>query len=45
MNLVPSSRYQRSVAKFDKKFRNRVTQKLNLFVQNKHHPSLRYKIV
>jgi hypothetical protein len=33
------------MARFDAKLRRRVYGKLELFLQDKHHPSLRYKTV
>jgi len=45
MKIIPSPRFLKQVAKYDKKFRERVYKKLDLFSRNKNHPSLRYKSV
>ncbi|MDI6794360.1 MAG: hypothetical protein QME81_16095 [bacterium] len=45
MKIVPSPRFLKQMAKYDKKFREKVYKKLDLFVRNKNHPSLRYKSV
>lgn len=45
MKLVPSPQFLKAMTKYDKKFRERVYKKLNIFLENKNHPSLRYKSV
>ena len=45
MDLVPSPRFEKSMRRFDRKARELVYRKLELFLQNKMHPSLRYKTV
>lgn len=45
MDLVPSPRFEKSMRRFDRKTRELVYRKLELFLQNKMHPSLRYKTV
>lgn len=45
MDLVPSDQFLKQMARFDAKLRQRVYAKLELFLQDKHHPSLRYKTV
>ena len=45
MDLVPSPRFEKSMRRFDRKTRALVYRKLELFLQNKMHPSLRYKTV
>jgi len=45
MDIIPSAQFLKSIARYDRKTRRRVYDKLDLFLQNKHHPSLRYKTV
>jgi hypothetical protein len=45
MDLIPSPRFERRLRRFDRGTRDRVYQKLDLFLQDKMHPSLRYKTV
>jgi hypothetical protein len=45
MDIIPSSQFLRRIARYDRKTRRRVYDKLDLFLQNKYHPSLRYKTV
>lgn len=45
MKLVPSPRFRKSFRRLDPQTQERVRQKLELFLQNKSHPSLRYKTV
>ena len=45
MKLVPSPRFRRSFRRLDPQMQERVRKKLKLFLQNKLHPSLRYKTV
>lgn len=45
MKIVPSPRFLKSISKYDKKIREKVYKKLELFLENKNHPSLRYKII
>ena len=45
MDLVPSPRFDKSMRRLQRKTRKLVYQKLELFLQNKMHPSLRYKTV
>ena len=45
MDIIPSSLFLKNIARYDRKTRKRVYDKLDLFLQNKHHPSLRYKAV
>jgi mRNA-degrading endonuclease RelE of RelBE toxin-antitoxin system len=45
MDLVPSFRFEKSMRRLDRKTRELVYNKLELFLQNKMHPSLRYKTV
>jgi mRNA-degrading endonuclease RelE of RelBE toxin-antitoxin system len=45
MDLVPSLRFEKSMRRLDRKTRELVYKKLELFLQNKMHPSLRYKTV
>jgi hypothetical protein len=45
MDLVPSPRFLKSIARYDEKTRQRVYRKLDLFLENKYHSSLRYKTV
>ena len=45
MKLIPSSRFRKSLRRLDRKTQERVREKLKLFLQDKYHPSLRYKTV
>jgi len=45
MTLKWSSRFEKNLSKYGSKFQKKVKQKLKLFIDNKHHPSLRYKTV
>lgn len=45
MRLIPSHRFRKSLRRLDRKTQERVREKLKLFLENKHHPSLRYKTV
>jgi len=45
MKLVPSPRFRKSLRHLDPKIQQRVREKLKLFLENKNHPSLRYKAV
>ncbi len=45
MDIIPSSRFLKNIAHYNRKVRKRVYDKLDLFLQNKYHPSLRYKTV
>ncbi len=45
MDLVPSLRFEKSMRRLDRKTRELVYKKLELFLHNKMHPSLRYKTV
>jgi mRNA interferase RelE/StbE len=45
MDVIPSPQFLKRIARYDRKTRKRVYDKLDLFVQNKYHPSLRYKAV
>ena len=45
MDLIPSPRFEKSMRRLDRKTRELVYRKLDLFLQNKMHPSLRYKTV
>ena len=45
MDIIPSSRFLKRVARYDRKTRSLVYDKVDLFVHNKCHPSLRYKAV
>jgi len=45
MKLVPSPRFEKSLRRMDAKIRKRVRTKLKMFLENKNHPSLRYKTV
>ena len=45
MKLVPSPRFRRSFRRLGPQMQERVRKKLKLFLQNKLHPSLRYKTV
>lgn len=45
MDIIPSSRFLKNIARYNRKTRKRVYDKLDLLLQNKYHPSLRYKTV
>jgi mRNA interferase RelE/StbE len=45
MDIIPSSQFLKRIARYNRKTRKRVYDKLDLFLQNKYHPSLRYKTV
>ena len=45
MELAPSPQFEKSMRRLDQKTRELVYRKLELFLQNKMHPSLRYKTV
>ena len=45
MDLIPSPRFEKSMRRLDRKTRELVYKKLESFLQNKMHPSLRYKTV
>ena len=45
MKLIPSPRYRKSLRRLDPQIQQRVREKLELFLQDKTHPSLRYKTV
>ena len=45
MRLIPSPRFRKSLRRLDRRTQERVRGKLKLFLQNKCHPSLRYKTV
>ncbi len=45
MKLVSSPRFRKGFRRLDPQTQKRVRQKLELFLQNKLHPSLRYKTV
>jgi mRNA-degrading endonuclease RelE of RelBE toxin-antitoxin system len=45
MKLVPSPRFARSLRRMDAKTQERVRRELKLFLQDRAHPSLRYKAV
>ena len=45
MKLIPSPRYRKSLRRLDPQIQQRVREKLKLFLQDKTHPSLRYKPV
>lgn len=38
-----SRNFEKSLKRFDKPLRNKVREKLKLFLENRNHPSLRYK--
>ncbi len=40
-----SRNFEKGLKSFDKNMRNKVKGKLNLFLENRYHPSLRYKKV
>jgi mRNA-degrading endonuclease RelE of RelBE toxin-antitoxin system len=45
MKLVPSPRFSKDLRRLDAQTQERVREKLKLFLENKNHPSLRYKTV
>ena len=45
MDLVPSPRFRKSFRRLDPQIQQRTREKLKLFLENKLHPSLRYKSV
>jgi hypothetical protein len=45
VDIIPSPQFLKSIARYDRKTRRRVYDKLDLFLQNRYHPSLRYKTV
>jgi mRNA-degrading endonuclease RelE of RelBE toxin-antitoxin system len=45
MKLIPSPRYRKSLRRLDPQIQQHVLEKLKLFLQDKTHPSLRYKTV
>jgi len=45
MDFIPSPRFEKNMRRLDRKTRELVYRKLDLFLQNKMHPSLRYKTV
>jgi len=45
MRLIPSPRFRKSLRRLAPHIQQRVREKLKLFLENKHHPSLRYKTV
>jgi mRNA interferase RelE/StbE len=45
MKLVPSPCFRKSLRRLDPQIQRRVRAKLKLFLENKYHPSLRYKTV
>lgn len=45
MQIKWSPLFEKNLLKYDAKFRDKVKRKLNLFIDNKYHPSLRYKKV
>ena len=45
MKIVWSRNFKKGLQKFYKQDRVKIQKKLNLFVENKYHPSLRYKKV
>lgn len=45
MELVTSPQFDKSIKRLDRKTRELVYRKLELFLLNKQHPSLRYKTV
>jgi len=45
MKLVPSPRFRKGFRRLDPRTQERVRQKLKLFLEDKMHPSLRYKTV
>jgi len=45
MKLVPSPRFRKSLRRLEPQIQERMRWKLKLFLQDKMHPSLRYKTV
>jgi mRNA-degrading endonuclease RelE of RelBE toxin-antitoxin system len=45
MQIKWSPVFEKNLLKYDAKFREKVKRKLKLFLDNKNHPSLRYKKV
>ena len=45
MEIRWSPLFEKNLKKYNPKFKEKVKQKLNLFIENKFHPSLRYKKV
>jgi len=45
MQIKWSPAFEKNLLKYDAKFREKVKRKLKLFLENKNHPSLRYKKV
>ena len=45
MRNEPSPHLRKSLRRLDRKTQERVRRKLKLSLENKHHPSLRYKTV
>ena len=45
MKLIPSPRYRKSLRRLDPQIQQCVLEKLKLLLQDKTHPSLRYKTV
>jgi mRNA-degrading endonuclease RelE of RelBE toxin-antitoxin system len=45
MKVKWSPLFEKNLRKYDNKFKEKVKRKLKLFVENKNHPSLRYKKV
>ena len=45
MKLIPSPRFRKSIRRLDRITQERARRKLKLFLENKSHPSLRYKTV
>lgn len=45
MEIRWSRNFEKGLMSLDKNMRNKVNGKLKLFLENKHHPSLRYKKV
>ncbi len=45
MEIKWSPQFEKNLRKYSPKFKEKVKRKLNLFIENKFHPSLRYKKV
>jgi len=45
MTIKWSPRFEKRLRKYERNFQEKVKRKLKLFIENKHHPSLRYKTV
>lgn len=45
MQIKWSPAFEKNLLKYDAKLREKVKRKLKLFLENKNHPSLRYKKV